>query len=203
VRLRFALRPLAATASAFLIFLLGVLPAAAAEGEGGDVASSPLGWTFRWLNFAIVAGVVGWLLVKKAPPVFRARAEAIRAAIEESERTKAAADRQQSEAAGKLARLDQEIAGMREASSREAAAETERIGNATRDEIAKVGRAAQAEIAAAARAARQELKIVAARLAVTRAQDLIPAQMSAGVEAERFRTFVRDLGRGSQLGSRN
>lgn len=198
--LRSGLRPLAA-ASAFLIFLLGVLPAAAAE--GGDAASSPLGWTFRWLNFAIVAGLIVWLLVKKAPPMFRARAEAIRAAIEESGRTKAEADRQQSEAAGKLARLDQEIAAMLEAASREAAAEAERIRSATREEMAKMERAAQAEIAAAARAARQELKILAARLAVTRAQDLIQAQMSPSAEAERFRAFVRDLGRGTQLGSRN
>jgi F-type H+-transporting ATPase subunit b len=202
VSLRLWLRSLTAAAFAVLILLLGALPAAA-EGEGGDVASSPLGWTFRWLNFAIVAGVIVWLLVKKAPSMFRARGEAIRAAIEESGRTKAEAERRQSEAERKLAQIEQEIGAMREAAGRDAGAEAERLRAATREEMAKVDRAAQAEISAAARAARQELKTLTARLAVTRAQDLIRAQMSAGAEADRFRIFVRDLGRGTQVGSRN
>jgi F0F1-type ATP synthase membrane subunit b/b' len=183
------------------VFLfLAALPASAAE---DDAVSSPLGWTFRWIHFAIVFGLIAFLLAKKAPPLFRARAESIASAIAESGRVRAEGERRKKEAAEKLAGLDAELAEMRAGARRDAAAEVERIRSGARDEVAKIDRAAQGEIAAAARAARTELKAVAARLAVARAQEQLGKQMTPASETQIFRAFVQQLNLGRAPGSRN
>jgi F0F1-type ATP synthase membrane subunit b/b' len=183
------------------VFLfLAALPASAAE---DDAVSSPLGWTFRWIHFAIVFGLIAFLLAKKAPPLFRARAESIASAIAESGRVRAEDERRKKEAAEKLAGLDAELAEMRAGARRDAAAEAERIRAGARDEVAKIDRAAQGEIAAAARAARTELKAVAARLAVARAQEQLGKQMTPASETQIFRAFVQQLNLGRAPGSRN
>jgi len=186
--------------SAFLLFLMA-LPAAAAE--GGDETNSPLGWTFRWIHFAIVFGLIAYLLATKAPAYFRGRAESIAASIAESGRSRAEGERRRKEAAEKLAGLEQELAEMRAAALRDGAAEAERIRLAMREEVAKIERAAQAEIAAAARAARSELKAVAARLAVSRAQAQLEKQMTTASEGAIFRAFVVQLTQSGAQGSRN
>lgn len=185
---------------AFLFFLT-VMPASAAE--GGDETSSPLGWTFRWIHFAIVFGLIIFLLMKKAPAFFRSRAESIAAAIAESGRGLAEGERRKKEAADKLASLEKELAEMRAGARRDGAAEAERIRAGARDEVAKIDRAAQGEIVAAARAARSELKAVAARLAVTRAQAQLEKQMTPASEGAIFQAFVQQLSKSGTPGSRN
>jgi F0F1-type ATP synthase membrane subunit b/b' len=173
------------------ILLLVASPALAAE-EGGEAASS-LTVAFKWLNFAIVAGAIGWLLVKKAPSFFAARAREIAKGIDSAAKVKAEAERQRGEAEARLRNLDQEIAAMRVAAKHDAEAEAGRIREATREEAAKVERAAQAEVAAAARAARMELKVLAARLAVQSAEGVVRAEMTPAAEDGMFQTFVKDL----------
>jgi F-type H+-transporting ATPase subunit b len=182
-------------------FALMALPAGAAE--GGDETTTPLGWTFRWIHFAIVFGLIAYLLVKKAPAYFRGRAESIASAIAEASRAGAEAERRKTEAAAKLAGLEKELAEMRAAARRDGSAEAERIRSGAREEVGKVERAAQAEIAAAARAARSELKALAARLAVTRAQAQLEKQMTPASEGAIFRSFVQQLAVGGAPGSRN
>ena len=184
-----------------VLFFLAALPASAAE--GGDEVSSPLGWTFRWIHFAIVFGLIVYLLAKKAPAFFRSRAESIAAAIAESGRGLAEGERRKKEAAAKLAGLGRELDEMRAGARRDSAAEAERIRTGAREEVAKIDRAAQGEIAAAARAARSELKAAAARLAVTRAQEQLEKQMTPASESAIFRAFVGQLTKSGAQGSRN
>jgi F0F1-type ATP synthase membrane subunit b/b' len=186
---------------AAVLFFLAVIPGSAAE--GGGESSSPLGWTFRWIHFAIVFGLIAYLLIKKAPAFFHSRAESIAAAIADSSRGLAEGERRKRGAANKLAGLDKELAEMRAAARRDGAAEAERIRAGAGDEVAKIDRAAQAEITAAARAARSELKALAARLAVTRAQAQLEKQMTPASESAIFGAFVRQLAKSGAQGSRN
>src|SRR6266571_1082925 len=121
---------------AFLMFLLVALlgPAvnARAAEESGNPAESPIGELFKWLNFAIVAGAVGYLCVKKGPSFFRRRADVITAAITQATATKAEAERQLQDAASRLARLDLETADLRAHAQRDAEAEAERVRALTR-----------------------------------------------------------------------
>lgn len=180
-----------------VVCLAGVLlagPMFAAEAENDTGPHSPIGMVFRWINFAVAAAGLGYLM-RKLPSALRRRSERIGASIAESGAVKAEAEKKLRDAEDLLARLGEEVAGMRAAAMRDAAAERERIRATARDDAAKVQRAAEAEIAAAERAARIELRAMAARLAVERAQAEIRVRITAQAETALFRAFVGNLAR--------
>jgi len=183
--------PLLAVGVLFVLFF-AVVSAQAAE-EGGNAATERATEIFKWINFAIVAGALLWVCLKKAPGFFRGRAEAISSAITKAGSTKAAADAQLREAETKLANLDKEVAELRAFAEREAAAEVGRIRTATRSDLEKIGVAAKAEIEAAERAARLELKALAAMLAVDGAEALLVKQLNARAQAGLISNFVKTL----------
>ena len=190
-----------------LAAVLGLLlfaPGNVFAAESGDPAQSTLGWVFRWLNFAIVFGGLGYLLAKKGRAFFRGRAGAITAAIQEAAAAREQAEQRRRAAEEKIARLDQEAAALRAQARRDAAAEAERIRALAGEEAQKVERAGQLEIEAAERAARMELKAMAARLAVERAEAMIRKRMTPETQAAIFRSFVESLGPfGPAPGERN
>jgi F-type H+-transporting ATPase subunit b len=173
---------------------MAAMPLLAQEGEASPV-DSPTGWVFRWLNFAIVFGVVAYFAVKKGGPYFRRQAEEISRKIAEGTRAREAAERQRQEVQAKLANIENEIAGMRAEAKRDAEAEAQRLRALGREEAEKIERAAQAEIAAAERAARMELKVFAARLAVERAEAQLRQELTPKSEAALFQAFVQELER--------
>ena len=177
-----------------MFVLIAALPMLAEEGEASPV-DSPTGWVFRWLNFAIVFGVIAYFAVKKGGPYFRRQAEEISRKIAEGTRAREAAERQRQEVQAKLANIENEIAGMRAEAKRDAEAEAQRLRALGREEAEKIERAAQAEIAAAERAARMELKVFAARLAVERAEAQLRQELTPKSEAALFQAFVQELER--------
>jgi F-type H+-transporting ATPase subunit b len=184
---------LLASSSAVLAALFLTLSAHAAE-EGGAAGAGTAEEIFKWINFAIWAGALYWLCVKKAPRFFRERAEAIGSAISKAGGAKAAADAELREAETKLLNLEKEVAELRAFAEREAAAEVERIRAATRLDMEKIAAAAKAEIEAAERAARLELKALAAKLAVEGAEELLTKQLTAQKQAGLISSFVNSLG---------
>ena len=179
-------------ASAVIAALFLTLAAHAAEevGAGGAEVATEI---FKWMNFAIVAGALLWVCLKKAPGFFRGRAEAISSAITKAGSAKAAADAQLREAETKFANLDKEVAELRAFAEREATAEVERIRMATRSDLEKIAAAAKAEIEAAERAARLELKALAAKLAVDGAEALLVDQLNTQAQAGLISNFVKSL----------
>ena len=114
-------------AGVLTILFLATLPMLAAEGAEPDPADSTAGLIFRWLNFALVFGGIGYLIAKNGGAFFSANAKAIASSITEAQTAKAAADRELSEVNAKISRLDQELAELREAARRDGAAEAERL----------------------------------------------------------------------------
>ena len=172
--------------------ILFTLSARAAE-EGGGAGAETATEIFKWINFAIVAGAILWVCVKKAPGFFRGRAEAIGSAITKAGGAKAAAEAQLREAESKLANLEREVADLRASAESESAAEGERIRAVTRSDMEKIAVAAKAEIEAAERAARLELKALAAKLAVDGAESLLAKQLTAQAQAALISNFVKSL----------
>ena len=187
-----AMRHALVAASAVIAALFLTLRVYAAE-EGGAAGAEAATEIFKWINFAIVAGALLWLCLKRAPGFFRARAEAISSAITKAGNAKAAADAQLREAETKLTNLDKEVAELRAFAEREAAAEVERIRLATRSDLEKIAAAAKAEIEAAERAARLDLKALAAKLAVDGAEALLVTQLDAQAQAGLINNFVKSL----------
>ena len=161
--------------------------------EGGNAASEHATEIFKWINFAIVAGLIVWVFGKKLPSVFRARAEAVSSAITSATSAKAAADAQLRDAETKLANLQKEVAELRASAEKEAAAEVERLRAATLSDAQKIAAAAKAEIEAAERAARLELKALAANLAVDGAESLLARQLTPKAQESLISNFVKSL----------
>jgi len=179
--------------------LLGIIAASLllaapvlAEESKPSPADSPTGQIFRWVNFAIVFFLLVYAF-RRARPYFRSHTEEIAQKIEEGTRAREAAEKQRREAQAKLAEIDTVVAEMRADAKRGAAAEAERVRALARTEADAIERAAQAEIAAAERAARIELKVLAAGMAVERAEALLRQELTPKAEAALFRTFVGEL----------
>jgi len=177
----------------FLFVLLFAAPGAHAAEEGGSAASEKAAEIFKWINFAIVAGLVLWLCLKKAPAFFSRRAAAISSAINSATTAKAAADAQLREAETKLANLQKEVAELRALAERESAAEGARLRAATQSDAQKIAAAAKAEIAAAERAARLALKALVANLAVDGAESLLAKQLNPQAQEALISSFVKSL----------
>jgi len=177
---------------ALLVVLFTALSALAAE-ESGNTTTARANEIFKWINFAIVAGLIAWVFLKLTPPFFRKNAENISSAITKATAAKAEADRQLREAEEKLARLEQEVAQLRATAQREATAEAERLRAITQSDIQKVGLAGKAEIEAAERAARLELKAIAANLAVDGAESLLVRQLTPQAQDSLVAAFVKSL----------
>ena len=181
--------------STTLLIALVAVPAMAQE--SGDATTTTTGWVFRWINFAIVFGVIAWGFAK-AGPYFRRNAEQISQRIAEGKRAREAAENQRRMVQEKMAHLDAEVVQLRADAQRANANEAQRIRAMAKADAQNIERAGQVEIAAAEHAARLELKAFAGRVAVEQAEVLLRDQMTASTEAAVFRAFVESLD-----GSRN
>jgi F-type H+-transporting ATPase subunit b len=148
-------------------------------------------WTSILLNFAIIAGAIGFLVRKKAPGLFRDRTSAIQKGIEEARQASEAAHRRLADIEGRLARLDSEISGIESNAEAQAKDEEERLRAAVEDEGKHIVRSAEQEIARAATNARRDLKIYTAELAVGLAEKKI--KVDAATDAEILREFAEQL----------
>jgi F-type H+-transporting ATPase subunit b len=180
-------------ASALVVLLFAVMNVYAAEEGGGNPAVDSATEIFKWINFAIVAGFILWLCLKKAPAFFSGRASAISSAITKATATKAAAEAQLREAETKLANLQKEVTELRAFAERESAAEVVRLRAATQTDAQKIAVAARAEIEAAERAARLALKALAANLAVDGAESLLAKQLNPQAQEALISSFVKSL----------
>jgi F-type H+-transporting ATPase subunit b len=163
--------------------------------EAGSETESPVGRTFRWLNFAIVFVILAYVAVKYGAPGFRRRASEISEKIAEGARSRESAERQRQEIQAKVANLQNEIEQLRLQGRRDAENEAQRLRDTVRSESEKIELAARAEIDAAARAGRLELKALGARLSVQLAEAMLRQELTPQAEAKLFHSFVGELGR--------
>ena len=155
------------------------------------------GQIFRWLNFILVFGGLGFLIAKSAPAYFRARADEVSREITEAAAKKAEADARLRAAEAGLAQLDQAQSKMRADAQRDFAAEAERIRKAAAADVEKVEHMAGVEIDATIRMSMIELRAATARHAVERAAALVAEQMTPDRRELIFRKFVANLPRGA------
>jgi F-type H+-transporting ATPase subunit b len=193
--MKFLRRFLAFASSGLLIALFTALPALAAEGAEPDPADSPAGLIFRWLNFLIVFGGIGYLIAKHGGAFFRGNAREIAASIHEAAAAKDEADRELHAVESKIARLDPDVAEMRQEARQNWAAEADRLHTSELAEIEKINVAARGELAASERAAQQQLREIAATMAVQDAATVVISRMNAEVRARMFQSFLGELGR--------
>jgi F-type H+-transporting ATPase subunit b len=174
----------------FLVFTCAAFAAeesGAAKQEGGDRLLQ------KWLNFAILAGGIGYLAVKVGGPAFRSKKQEILDGLSEGARRAEAAAEKAAEIDRRMAGLQDEVAVLRAKANAEMTAEAERLRRETAEHIAKVEHVAQLDIASSARAARLELKAYVADLALDLARQKVAAKMDDGTQAALVDRFARGL----------
>jgi F0F1-type ATP synthase membrane subunit b/b' len=161
-----------------------------AEGkEAGD--SNLLMW--KWANFLVLAGCLGYAMAKTLPPLFAARTAAITKDMVESRKIHQDADARAADVERRLASIEIELAALRAESKEETTAEAGRLAKHTAAEIARIQAQAEREISDAGKTAHKELMRYAAGLAIDLAGQKVRTRMTPAIEDRLVRGFMRDL----------
>lgn len=181
-----------------LILTLGLALAFCAlpqESKGNEAAASEpsMGWDIA--NFLILAVVLGYLIKKTVPPIFRKQSDEIQAALAEAAKVKHEAAAFAASVEMRLANLQREIESLRETAHAEMAAEGERIREETGRHLDRIRDQSSQEIELMTRGAKDELRKYAADLAVGLAQERIRVRMNPGLQDKLVSGFLADLDR--------
>jgi F-type H+-transporting ATPase subunit b len=125
--------------------------------------------SFEIFNFAILAILVTWLLVKTLPKTFRNRSGVIQKQLVDARTATEEAAMRLSGVEARLSKLDEQIAAMRAQAEKDSAADEKRIKASVEEEKQKIVTAAEQEIASATTHARRQLQQYAAELAIDQA----------------------------------
>jgi len=163
------------------------------KGESHEEEAMPHELLWKWANFAILAGALGWLISKNAGPYFQSRSEEIRRGIEEAAKTRADAEARAAEIERRVSNLATEVEQIRAQSHAEISREGERVRAETEAQIQKIQAQAENEIQSAAKHATQDLKAFASQLAVQRAEEQIRARLTGPSQEELVSGFISEL----------
>ncbi len=150
---------------------------------------------WKWANFIILAGVLGYFIYKKAGAFFRSRTEAIRQGIEEADRLRRDAEQRAAEIERRMNNLQAEIDSLRKIAREEMAAENERLRRETEEGLQKIRQQAEQEISSAAKAARHEVRAHAAELALELAASKIRDRLNPATDDLLIASFLDELDR--------
>ena len=169
---------------------------AAVQAVGRKLGLQPEGAArlFEFINFAVLAIGILWLLVKKLPQILRARSERIAGELIEARSMTDDANKRLGEVEQRLSKLDQEIALIRTQSEAEIRRDEALMKDQLAQEKTKIIAAAEQEIASASSHAQRNLKQYAAALAVEQ------AARSLNLTADADRALVANFAAG--LGSK-
>ena len=168
-----------------------LLNAAEEGGKAAEGEPSQLLWKFA--NFAILAGLLGYFVYKNAGAFFQSRTEAIGKDIEEAGRLRREAEERAAGMERRIQNLQAEIESLRAGARAEMAAEHERLRLETEAGFEKMRRQAEQEISSAAKAARHEVQAHAAELAVDLAAGKLRALMTPTADEALARAFLDGL----------
>jgi F-type H+-transporting ATPase subunit b len=158
--------------------------------ESGD----PLIW-WKWVNFAILAAGLGYLISKQAPAYFQGRREQIQQALREAEKEIKDAKARGASIEARLAGIQHEVENLRSTARAEMSAEGERIRQETERRVKRIQEQATQEIALMTRASRNELRTYAATLALDLAEQRIRSRITTDAQNGLVDGFLQDLGR--------
>jgi F-type H+-transporting ATPase subunit b len=148
---------------------------------------------WKWPNFLLLAGLLGYLIKKQGAPLLAARSRQIREGLEAGKKAQAEAEQRAAGVQAKLATLDREIAGLQTSSKAELEREAERIRRDAEKELQRMEQHTEAEIASLGKRATLELRQYAAGLALELAEQKIRARMTPAVQSGLIESFASEL----------
>ncbi|CAN5617927.1 hypothetical protein BH10ACI4_BH10ACI4_02380 [soil metagenome] len=164
-------------------------PSVKAIGAKLGMSTEQAATAFQIANFAVLAVLVGWFLIKTLPGVFRNRNTSIQKDLVDARTATEEASTRLNSVEERLSKLDSQIAAMRTQAENDAASEEQRIKASVEDETKKIMASAEQEIAAATTHAQRQIQQYAAELAIDQAAKKLV------VSAETDRLLVQSFAR--------
>jgi F-type H+-transporting ATPase subunit b len=155
---------------------------------------------FEWLNFAVLALLLVWAVMKSVPKMFRDRSSAIQKELTDARSATEEASVRLNSVEERLAKLDGQIAEMKANAEKDAAVEEQRLKASAEDEKNKILATAEQEIASLTQAAQRQLQQFAAGLAIEQAAKRLV--ISAETDRLLVQNFAQRLGAGSADGGK-
>jgi len=172
-------------------------PAANAVNEGRGTGATGHLEAWKWANFIILAGVLGWMIGKSAPTFFRRRTDEIQRGISEAAALKQDAEARASKVELRMASLQSEIEHVRAESKSEMEKEAARIRQETQHYRTRIQGHGEQEVDAHSRHIEKELRAYSAQLAIELAGQRIRARMSGDTQNALVDGFLKQLDRQS------
>lgn len=151
-----------------LLFTVSIVFAAA---EGGHEGGSDLIW--RVINFAVLVGLIYFLLAKKLKNFLGERRESIKKALEEAKTAKGEAEAKYREYEAKVAVLDKKVLEIANELKAEGIAERDRIIEDAQRAAEKIKEQVRITIEQEIKKAKQDIKGELASLAVIMAEEIL------------------------------
>ena len=150
---------------------------------------------WKFINLAIFAGAMVYILRKPLAAALESRRESIRLEIAKAQEEKVAAEAKLAEAETLVSRLDDEVSSIRNQASKDAALERERLSSAADAEINKLRAQADREIETAQKQAHKELRAFLANRSVEVAKVTVSSQLNPDDDFRLIKDRLGDLRR--------
>lgn len=174
------------------VFMSGV--AMAAGGEHADSGVILKDFLWRCLNFALMVGLLAYLLTKPIKRGLAGRREGIEKALAEAKQAKEAAEAKFAEYDLKLDRATEEINEISEAIRREGELEKAKIIESAKQMAIKIEQDAEKAAALEVAKARAELQREAVQLAVELAEELLKKNFTKEDDARLIDEYMKKVG---------
>jgi len=148
---------------------------------------------WKWPNFIMLAGLLGYLIKKHGGPFLESRSQKIREGLEAGKKAKADAEAVAAAVQAKIANLDREIADLRASAKADLEREADRLRREAETEMHRMEQHTAAEIVSIGKHARLELHHYAATLAMDLAEQKIRSRMTPDTESTLLENFAGDI----------
>ena len=152
-----------------------------------------IGW--KWINFAILVGGLGYLAGKTAPAYFKGRSDEIQRALIEAKREIKDAEAKAADLDLRLSGIQTEVEKLHTQARSEMEREAERIRADTERHVKRIQEQTVQEIVLMTRGAREDLRNYSAGLALDLAEQRIRSRVTPDMQQALVDGFVADLHR--------
>ncbi len=157
--------------------------------------------TFEVANFAILAALIVWFLLRTLPKAFQNRSHVLQKDLVDAKSATADANARLKSVEDRLGKLDEQIASMRQQAEIDAVGEEKRMLASVEEEKSRILAAAETEIAAATAQAQRQIQKYAADLVI----DQAAKKLVVTAETDRLlvQSFARRLAGDESKGGQN
>ncbi|UCF35375.1 MAG: F0F1 ATP synthase subunit B [Acidobacteriota bacterium] len=178
------------TLCGFLLLLALCLVPSSVYAAGGESGWGWLETAGRWVNLAVLFGLIFYFVRQPMKKFFSNRRKEIQAELSAAKKAQAEAEAQLEQVQAKLAGLDQELALLKAQAEAEGEQERKRLLAEAEAEGAKIIAAARREIDGLTKTAQQDLREYAVKLSVDLARERISKEMDSDAEGHIIDRFI-------------